>query len=304
MESFSHKAKMQICTKNENKDCCETAELLGLICFAGIVVELPNRENLGLKIILETEEVAERICLHLGKLCNISPEVVLKNNQATLRLKDESSVERLKEKLFLCEEDGVFYFRIDKRLVQSECCKKALIRGAFLGGGSIINPKKSYHLEFATRSYECAERLIEIVSHFGITPKLTTRKNEVLVYLKGSEEIADLMALIGANTAFMELYNTMIEKDMRNTINRQVNCENANMTKTANAAAKQMIAIDKISKLKGLDYLEDPLREIAILRMDYPEANLKELGEMLSTPIGKSGANHRLNKILEIAESI
>jgi len=304
MESFSHRTKMQICTKNEKKNCCEIAELLGLICFAGIVVELADSDTLGLKIILETEEVAERICLHLGRLCDISPEVVLKNNQATLYFKDENSIERLKKKLFLCEEDGVFYFRIDKRLVQRECCKKALIRGAFLGGGSISNPEKSYHLEFATRSYECAERLIEIASYFGIIPKLTTRKNEVLVYLKGSEEIADLMALVGANAASMELYNAMIEKDLRNNVNRQVNCENANMTKTANAAACQIVAIQKIAKLKGLDYLGESLREIAELRMDYPEANLKELGQMLSKPIGKSGANHRLNKILEIAESI
>ena len=304
MESFSHKAKMQICTKSEKKVCCEKAELLGLICFAGIVTRLPDQKELGLKIILETEMVAERICLYLARQYDISPKVLLSHNQATILVQDNRDIRILKEQLYLSEDDGIFYLRVDPRFVENACCIKAFIRGAFLGGGSVSNPEKSYHLEFSTRSYECAERLIEIVDNFDIHLKLTTRKNEVIVYEKGSEEIADLLALMGANAASMEMYNTMIEKDMRNSINRQVNCENANITKTANAAARQIVAIKAIMKTKGLDYLDDSLKEIALLRMEYPEASLKELGAMLSKPIGKSGANHRLNKIMDIAESM
>lgn len=304
MESFSYKTKKQLLDKREKKNCCEVAELLGLICFAGIVTAIPNSEQLGLKIMLETEEVAERICFYLGKLCNVSPKVTLKNNKATMVFEKEEELDRLRDMLCLCEEDGLFYFRVDETLVKDDCCKKAFVRGAFLGGGSVSDPKKSYHLEFATRSYECAESLIAITNHFGISPKWTTRKNEVVVYVKGSEEIADVLGLMGASAAVMNLYDTMITKDMRNHINRQMNCESANMTKTADAAARQILAIQKIQKLRGLDYLNDPLKEMAELRLEYPEANLKELGEMLSRPIGKSGANHRLNRILEIAEML
>ncbi len=304
MESFSHKTKLQLLEKREKRPCCEKAELLGLICFAGIVISLPQSEQLGLKIMLETEEVAERICFYLAKICDISPKVALKNHKAVMLFEKQMEIDKLRETLYLCEEDGLLYFRADERLLKGDCCRKAFIRGAFLGGGSVSDPGKSYHLEFATRSYECAESLIAICEHFGLTLKWTTRKSEVVVYAKGSEEIADMLGLIGASAAVMNLYDTMITKDMRNQINRQINCENANMTKTANAAAHQILAIQKIMRLRGLNYLPDSLREMAELRLEYPEANLKELGQMLSRPIGKSGANHRLNRILEIAETL
>lgn len=304
MESFSHKTKLRICAESvQNESCCR-AELLGLICFSGIVVKLPGKEELGLKIMLETEEIAERICLELAQLYDISPAVSVKNNKLTLYLADLNDIRVLKNGLKLEEDDGILYLRIDPAFLQSGEEKKALIRGAFLGGGSVSNPEKSYHLEFATRSFECAQTLVEVIGEFGIEARITTRKTEVVVYIKENEAIADLLGLLGASASLMEIYNTVILKEMRNDVNRKLNCETANLSKTADASARQILAIQSVLRAHGEDFLSPELREIARVRLEFPEASLKELGEMLSPPIGKSGANHRLKKIIEIAQSI
>jgi DNA-binding protein WhiA len=304
VESFSHKTKLRICAESvQNESCCR-AELLGLICFSGIVVKLPGKEELGLKIMLETEEIAERICLELAQLYDISPAVSVKNNKLTLYLADLNDIRVLKNGLKLEEDDGILYLRIDPVFLQSGEEKKALIRGAFLGGGSVSNPEKSYHLEFATRSFECAQTLVEVIGEFGIEARITTRKTEVVVYIKENEAIADLLGLLGASASLMEIYNTVILKEMRNDVNRKLNCETANLSKTADASARQILAIQSVLRAHGEDFLSPELREIARVRLEFPEASLKELGEMLSPPIGKSGANHRLKKIIEIAQSI
>ncbi len=305
MESFSHKTKMRICAEAAEDFSCRRAELLGLICFSGIVVKLPgNKEELGLKIMLETEEIAERICLELAELYNISPSVKVKNSKVTLSLTDIEDLKKLKNGLKLQEDDAILYLRIDPEFVRSEEEKKALIRGAFLGGGSVSDPEKSYHLEFATRSFDCAQALVEVIAAFSVEAKLTTRKNEVVVYVKENEAIADLLAMMGASASLMEIYNTVILKEMRNDVNRRLNCETANLSKTADASARQILAIESILEAHGEDFLSPELREIARVRLEFPEASLKELGGMLSPPIGKSGANHRLKRIMEIAQSI
>ena len=305
MESFSHKTKLRICAEAMEEASCRRAELLGLICFSGIVVKLPGKqEELGLKIMLETEEIAERICLELAELYDVSPAVSVKNNKLTLHLAKWDDVLVLKNGLKLQEDDGILYLRVDPAFIQSEEEKKALVRGAFLGGGSVSDPEKSYHLEFATRSFDCAQTLVEVIGEFGIEARITTRKNEVVVYIKESEAIAELLALMGASASLMEIYNTVILKEMRNDVNRKLNCETANLSKTADASARQILAIQSVLRTHGEDLLSPELREIAQVRLEYPVASLKELGEMLSPPIGKSGANHRLQKIIEIAQSI
>lgn len=189
-------------------------------------------------------------------------------------------------------------------LLQQSCCKRAFIRGAFLASGSISDPNKSYHFEIVCRSGEQAEQLCEVINSFGMDAKIVTRKKYHVVYLKEGAQIVDMLNIMEAYVALMDLENVRILKEMRNSVNRKVNCETANISKTVNAAVQQLEDITYIRETAGLDSLPDNLREIALLRLEYPDAPLKELGTYLDPPVGKSGVNHRLRKISEIAENL
>ncbi len=193
---------------------------------------------------------------------------------------------------------------IDVRLIKKRCCKRAYIRGAFLGGGSVSDPEKIYHLEIVTHSDSYANSLCSLINEFGLNAKTIERKNNYVVYLKEGEHIVNLLNIIGAHSALLDLENIRIYKDMRNNINRIVNCETANLSKTINAAVRQIENIRYIEDSYGLSNLSPSLREVAELRLNNPDASLRELGEMLNPPIGKSGVNHRLRKLDKIAEEL
>ncbi len=185
-----------------------------------------------------------------------------------------------------------------------ECCGISFIRGAFLGGGSISNPNKSYHTEFDTKEEKYAKELLFVLEEAGIGAKMTERKGIFVVYIKDFNSVTAVMSKIGADFAALELYNASIEKEIRNDINRMVNCESANMRKLGTAASEQIRAIEKIASSVGLDALGDTLKEMAYLRLEYREDSLVELGQRLAPPIGKSGVNHRLKRIMEFAEKL
>jgi DNA-binding protein WhiA len=189
-------------------------------------------------------------------------------------------------------------------IIQNACCKRAFIRGAFLSSGSMSDPKKSYHLEIVISSQDKAEQLRDMIQTFSIDAKIVIRKKNYVVYIKEGSQIVDLLNVMEAHIALMDLENVRILKEMRNSINRQVNCEAANINKTVTAASKQMDDIIYIRDTVGLGDLADGLEDIARLRIDYPEASLKELGAMLLPPIGKSGVNHRLRKLSMIADQL
>jgi DNA-binding protein WhiA len=195
-------------------------------------------------------------------------------------------------------------FEIPKRFIQEREPLKAYLRGAFLGAGSISDPEKAYHMEFVTSSQEYAKELMSLVNSFDLSSKMIQRKNSYVVYLKDSEQIVTLLSAIGAHGALLDIENIRIMKGMRNNVNRIVNCETANLTKTVEAAWKQVESIEKIKNKIGLDKLPPNLREIAELRLNNQEASLKELGEMMNPPMGKSGVNHRLKKIEDIAQGL
>lgn len=178
------------------------------------------------------------------------------------------------------------------------------MRGAFLCAGSISDPEKFYHFEIVCTTLEKAKQLQELISSFEIYAKIVNRKNHEVVYVKEGEQIVELLGLMGANVSLMNLENIRILKEMRNSINRKVNCDAANINKTVNAALKQVQDIEYIRDTVGISSLPENLEAVARLRLEYPEASLKELGEMLSPKIGKSGVNHRLRKIGSIAEEL
>lgn len=198
-------------------------------------------------------------------------------------------------------EDGKLGFP-GQLVVERICCKRAFIRGAYLLAGSMSNPKKAYHLEFVTEDLNKAEKLAEIIGTFSIDAKIIKRKKNYVAYIKEGSQIVDLLNVMEAHVALMDLENVRILKEMRNQVNRHVNCEAANISKTVEAASKQIEDILFIRDHIGFENLAENLREIARLRIEYPEASLRELGTMLSPSIGKSGVNHRLRKLSMIAD--
>ena len=188
--------------------------------------------------------------------------------------------------------------------LEKMCCKRAFIRGAFLASGSMSDPNKAYHFEIVCRTLEQAQRLQELMAEFETEPKIVERKGHYVVYLKDGSQIVDMLNVMEAYVSLMNLENVRIIKEMRNSINRKVNCEAANINKTVGAAVKQVADIELIRDKIGLDNLPVQLKEIAQIRLEHREAPLKDLGQYLDPPVGKSGINHRLRKLAAIAEDL
>ena len=189
-----------------------------------------------------------------------------------------------------------------KKLVKDTCCKRAFLKGVFLGSGCVVNPNTDYHFEVTTKLKAYAEYIAKIMKEFELSPKIIRRNSSYVIYLKDSEQISTLLAVLEANKAVLEYENIRISKSITNNINRSVNCETANLTKTIEAAVKQQEAINKLKEEDRFDELNPKLKEIASLRLKYPEASLDELADKCSYEISKSGVYHRLNKIIKIAE--
>ena len=199
---------------------------------------------------------------------------------------------------------GVEYADQERKILALSCCRKAYIRGAFLSHGSVTNPKKTYHLEIFTEKYEVARKVYHNISAYWLEARMTSRKGDLLVYLKGADDIATLLNLTGAHHALMQLENVRIVKDMRNRVNRLVNCETANVEKTIQAALEQIDAVEKIQRHMNLSDLPPKLAEIAALRLENPYATLKELGELIDPPISKSGVNYRMQQLIKLSKSL
>ncbi len=301
--SFSADVKEELCKCSLESACCNRAELAAIVSFCGSVVTRP--EGSALRIRTENFNVAKRTQklfeLVFGFNIDIT-ERAKKSGGSTfaMYIYEQSQLLSAMNKLGLLI-NKIIKFNINPFIVQEECCKRAYLRGAFLGGGSVTSPKKSYHFEIETHYQGLSRDFVELLLEQDIEAKTVMRKSLSVIYIKESEAIADIIALMGATDSMIELYNVKMEKDYKNNINRQVNCETANLKKQGDAAAKQIVAIKKLVSDKRVN-LPDQLKELAAIRVEYPEASLKELGEMLSPQISKSGVNHRLKKLIEMAE--
>ncbi len=305
--SFSGKTKEELARKEVGRGCCQLSELAALVRMDGTLQISANR-RIALGVENESAPVARKI-FKLAKLrLNVPVDIAVKRK---LRLKKNNSYlvrimvtnESLQD-LGLVEENLEIRPGIKPELIKRQCCRKAYLRGAFLGGGSINNPEGTYHLEIITNDETHAQELCNLLNSFHLGGKISPRKNWFVVYLKESEHIADFLTIIGAHSALLEFENVRVLKDMRNQVNRLVNCETANLNKTVDAAVRQVENIKIIERTIGLDKLEKPLRKIAELRLLHTEISLKELGEMLVPKVGKSGVNHRMRKIENIARQI
>lgn len=310
--SFSQDVKNEICRIDDEERSSKIAELSALIKTSGII-SIRGKFNVSFRVSTENPAIARRIFSLLKKCFDIQPEILVKKNRQLKKNNiyiivvstDMGATEILKECgiLNLHKETKINY-GIDWDIVNAVSTKRAYIRGAFLGGGSITNPEKTYHLEFVTHTEKHAEDLSELINTFGLNSKVIKRKNSYVVYLKEGENIVDLLNIIGAHSSLLDLENVRIYKEMRNNVNRLVNCETANLSKTVNASVRQVECIKLIRNTVGLKKLPPNLRQVAEARLNNPDASLKELGEMLDPPIGKSGVNHRLRRIEEFADEL
>ena len=249
----------------------------------------------------------------------ISNNTIFENGVIRFSTENEHNINRLKRILkrlnieFDMELQGKIYsiVFVCKNLImyqqintEKDEIKKATVRGAYLGGGSLNNPNSKYHLEILFKTEEDRTKIAEIIKSFNIEIKYFKRNEKYSLYIKDGEEISKFLALIGANNSVLRYEEIRVEKDSRNSINRIVNCETANLNKTINASVYQIQAIQKIKKFGKFNELPDTLKEIADVRIENPNLSLTELGKLLKNPIGKSGVNHRLKKIIQLAEEI
>ncbi len=284
--SFSSDVKDELISVIGQARHCQLAELASIVHFAG----KKSKTNTGFDIPVENEHASRKGFTLLTKTFNINSVSDSVAQALKLPVDDKGRTD-----------PG---YVTDARLLLKDCCRRAYLRGAFLSCGTVSDPNKGYHLEYICRSTEQADQLCEVLAGYGIAAHKSLRKNHDIVYIKEGEAIVDLLNLMGAHMSLMNLENIRILKEVGNTVNRRVNCETANIAKTISAASKQSEDIEYIRDHYGLAGLPDRLREIAEIRLANPEASLKELGEMLDPPVGKSGVNHRLRSLSEFADSL
>jgi hypothetical protein len=306
--SFAAQTKKELTMIEAGQDCCERAELAALIRMIGSVQLTSKR--IVLDVSTENAAIARRIFTLIKRQFGIQAELLVrkkmrlkKNNVYIVRV--PRGVEELLTSLKIVSEGFVFQSGIDASLIRKECDRRAYLRGAFLAGGSVNNPEgSSYHLEIASMYEEHCEALCSLVNRYGLNARCIERKKGFVLYMKEGEKIIDFLSLIGAHQALLKFEDVRIMRDMRNSVNRIVNCETANLNKTIGAAMRQIENIKLLEQEIGLDQLPEKLREVAIVRLQHPDLNLTEVGEMLKGRVSKSGVNHRLRKLDELANKV
>ncbi|MBP3422069.1 MAG: DNA-binding protein WhiA [Lachnospiraceae bacterium] len=312
--SFSGQVKEELSQVTPGARHCQLAELAAIFEFCGYIrVAEGGRPVIG--IVTDSKTISIKCFTLLKKTFNIYTGVsVRKSGRQSKNMTYELCVEdtrKVKEILMafklwddvngMCADMSS---GVNALLLKKDCCRRAYLRGVYLTIGSMSNPEKGYHLEFVCDKEEQSGHLIGVLAEFGIEAKEVIRKRYHVVYIKDGEAIVDMLNIMGAHVALMELENTRIYKEIRNSINRRVNCEAANINKTVSAATKQVEDILYIKEHMGLDKLPVTLKEMALVRLENPDTALKELGELLDPPVGKSGVNHRLRKLSELADRL
>ncbi len=285
--SFSSEVKEELAKIINPARHCQIAELSAIMSFCGQYGR-DGEGNYFLGFQTENEAARRKGFTLLRKTYNIDTDVPISQEQMSIIMQKIGDLNKPVSSLF----------------IKNSCCQRAFLRGAFLSIGSMSDPQKGYHLEFVCSDEEKAKHLQHVIQGFEIEAKIVLRKKYYVVYVKEGSGIVDLLNVCEAHVALMKLENLRILKEMRNSINRRVNCEAANITKTVNAAARQIEDIEYIRDHYGFRNLPENLRQMAEVRLENPDAPLKELGEYLNPPVGKSGVNHRLRKLSELADRI
>lgn len=303
--SFSSETKKELC-RIQAADCCQKAESYGILLFGR------SFSLLSVSLMTESSETAERAAeltaCTAGVFVDVSkspPRRGDRRNAYTISVPGKNQMEQVLHRFGHTGRE--INLRMNLANLENDCCRSAFLRGAFLSCGTVTNPSKDYRLEFVVPYRNLARDLtafLKDIIELDATPGVINRKGSFVVYLKGCEQVADLLTYLGAVGSAMELIQVRMLKEVRNNVNRKTNFEAANLSKTASAAAGQRMALEKIFACGGISVLPEELRELAVLRYKNPELSLRELGQSLNPPLSRSGVNHRLRRILEIADRL
>jgi len=294
--SFSSDVKSEI-SKTENlSSCCFHAQVYGLVLFA-------HFSKYNFSITTENNDVFELYLSYLKDYCGVEP-VISRNGtkKMTAYLKSDKEKDAVFDKFGHSLSETTL--RINRANISEECCAGAFLRGAFLACGTVTQPERGYHLEFVVPYKRLCTDMMKFMDELNLNPKYIVRKGNHVIYFKDSESIEDILAIIGAQDASLYVMGIKIEKDVKNKVNRKLNFEMSNISKTVDAANIQVEAIEYIESKSGISSLPENLQKIAELRLEHQEASLSELGKLLDEPISRSGINHRLNRIVDIAEKM
>ncbi|MBQ9518509.1 MAG: DNA-binding protein WhiA [Firmicutes bacterium] len=286
--SFSSDVKTELLNVSDSARHCKIALLAAFVNFCGYY------DGERLVFVSENQRLMEKTALLVNELADISVTPEVYENRYCVKIDSRDKAKNLAN--ITLGQRGWDSPAINPLAVSSMCCKRAYIRGCFICAGSVSDPQKQYHLEISNSDYDHAAALKSLITSFGIDAKIILRKNHYIVYIKEGEQIVDMLNIMSAHKALLDFENLRVVKDLRNNLNRIVNCETANLNKVVSAGVRQAEAIEYIKSTVGLGYLSPALEEMAKLRLEYPDISLKELGEKLKPPVGKSGVNHRLKK--------
>ena len=297
--SFSYNTKTELCRTIPDEQCCALAECYGMLLYGNT---FNARE---IRVITGNESLGQRITERFSRAFSISFDILPKKEKTGKQayiINDPDKLDRVFEAYGFSPE-SVLAHHVNLGVLEEECCRRSFIRGAFLTGGAITDPAKSYHIELVTDHFNVSREMYSLLLEMGFSPKETARGGNYITYFKQSSAIEDFLTMIGAPLHAMEIMSAKIEKDMRNSVNRKVNCDTANVTKTVDAAASQIEAIRKIEAAGAIAALPEKLRQTAVLRQQNPELSIKELADISTPPVTKSCLSHRLRKLVELSET-
>ncbi len=295
--SFSQDVKSELALLTDLSDCCMKAEAYGMLLFG----KYYSQTRIGL--LTENKNVANAYSVFCKECCGVKARTT-KTKAGNYSLSVSAQNEIMKIMRYFGQSPQNVALRINRANFEDDCCYASFLRGAFLSCGTIADPMKNYHLEFVIPFFKLTNDFATLLGDMGLTPKIVERGNSYVVYFKDSENIEDFLTLIGAASSSLELMGVKMMKDVRNKINRKVNFETANISRTVNAAMAQIAAIEKIEKTKGLSWLPEQLKNIAIIRKNNPDMSLDEIKNELGGEISRSGVNHRLNRLIKIADEL
>lgn len=298
--SFSGTVKKELCRAPIQRKCCAVAEGCGILLYAGSFTAQEVR------IVTESEEFSQRLPKLFQKAFSVHFDRVPEKGEAGKRIFRMEMPDKLLKIWQTLGYDPAQHFalHLNFALLEEEHCRSAFLRGAFLAGGSVTDPRKRYHLELSTAHLQVGRETEALLRDIGFEPKSVLRGGNTVTYFKNSENIADLLTLFGAPSAAMEIMAAKVEKSMRNTVNRRVNCDAANLDKAVEASHLQVEAITRLADAGILGTLGQPLQEAAIARLLHPELSLSELAETFDPPLTKSGLNHRVRKLIKLANEM
>ena len=290
--SFSADAKAELCRTPLNKPCCAVAEAYGVLLFAY------QFSAMEIRIITGCAPFAKRLPRLFKKAFGLEFDRCAEGAKSTFVITDEGKIRRIFE-TFGYDAATTLVRHVNLGVLEEECCRTAFVRGAFLAGGSMTDPSKRCHLELVTDHKNVAGETVSLLQEMGFSPRVTARAGHQVIYFKQSEAAEDFFTTIGASGAAMELMSAKVEKEMRNAINRQINCDSANADKVVATAREQLDAISRIQSRYGLGVLPEKLQEAALLRIANPEASLADLARLSCPAVTKSTLNYRLKKIVD-----